>query len=204
MQIIAASFYGGIPLNPGWATAPIPPTPTSYDGVQPNGMDASQCKGGSVNTLLAMSRRTILAAAGGLALTMARRGYAATSAERKNGTMDIKRNGSRPSGKGPEAWFTGAVRVDPLFQVGDPTRVKRRSSDIRARCPHHVAHTSAGPDPDCHVRTRLGSMRGWTDRGSPPRRRYLVSTWREALAWRDEHDRFNTYSDYGVAQRQEC
>jgi len=34
--------------------------------------------------------------------------------------MDIKRNGSRPSGKGPEAWFTGTVRVDPLFQLGDP------------------------------------------------------------------------------------
>jgi quercetin dioxygenase-like cupin family protein len=37
--------------------------------------------------------------------------------------MDIKRNGSRPSGKGPEAWFTGTVRVDPMFQVGDPTRL---------------------------------------------------------------------------------
>jgi quercetin dioxygenase-like cupin family protein len=37
--------------------------------------------------------------------------------------MDIKRNGSRPSGKGPEAWFTGTVRVDPLFQVGDPARL---------------------------------------------------------------------------------
>jgi quercetin dioxygenase-like cupin family protein len=37
--------------------------------------------------------------------------------------MDIKRNGSRPSGKGPKAWFTGTVRVDPLFQLGDPTRL---------------------------------------------------------------------------------
>jgi hypothetical protein len=37
--------------------------------------------------------------------------------------MDIKRNGSRPSSKGPEAWFTGTVRVDPIFQVGDPARV---------------------------------------------------------------------------------
>jgi quercetin dioxygenase-like cupin family protein len=43
--------------------------------------------------------------------------------ERRNQTMDIKRNGSRPSGKGPEAWFTGTVRVDPMFQVGDPLRV---------------------------------------------------------------------------------
>jgi hypothetical protein len=37
--------------------------------------------------------------------------------------MDIKRNGSRPSGKGPEAYFTGTVRVDPMFQVGDPARL---------------------------------------------------------------------------------
>jgi quercetin dioxygenase-like cupin family protein len=37
--------------------------------------------------------------------------------------MDIKRVGSRPSGKGPADYFTGAVRLDPLFQAGDPTRV---------------------------------------------------------------------------------
>jgi quercetin dioxygenase-like cupin family protein len=37
--------------------------------------------------------------------------------------MDITRNGSRPSGKGPEAYFTGTVRVDPVFQVGDPMRL---------------------------------------------------------------------------------
>ena len=37
--------------------------------------------------------------------------------------MDIKRNGSRPSGKGPGAYFTGAVRIDPLFEAPDPARV---------------------------------------------------------------------------------
>jgi quercetin dioxygenase-like cupin family protein len=36
--------------------------------------------------------------------------------------MDIKRAGSRPSGKGPAEWFTGAVRIDPLFQAGAPAR----------------------------------------------------------------------------------
>ena len=29
--------------------------------------------------------------------------------------LEINRNGSRPSGRGPAEWFTGAVRVDPLF-----------------------------------------------------------------------------------------
>ena len=37
--------------------------------------------------------------------------------------MEIKRSGSQPSGKGPADYFTGAVRVDPLFQAPDPARV---------------------------------------------------------------------------------
>ena len=37
--------------------------------------------------------------------------------------MDIKRAGSRPSGKGPADYFTGAVRLDPLFQAAEPARV---------------------------------------------------------------------------------
>jgi len=36
--------------------------------------------------------------------------------------MEIKRIGSQPSGKGPEDWFTGAVRIDPLFQANDSRR----------------------------------------------------------------------------------
>src|SRR5712672_2159343 len=36
--------------------------------------------------------------------------------------MDIKRSGSQPSGKGPADWFTGTVRIDPLFQAPDPAR----------------------------------------------------------------------------------
>jgi hypothetical protein len=36
--------------------------------------------------------------------------------------MDIKRNGSRPSTKAPDTYFSGAVRVEPVFQVGDPVR----------------------------------------------------------------------------------
>src|SRR5438270_11862478 len=37
--------------------------------------------------------------------------------------IDIKRNGSRPSQKGPQDWFTGTVRIDPLFQAPEPARV---------------------------------------------------------------------------------
>ena len=36
--------------------------------------------------------------------------------------MEIKRSGSRPSGKGPADWFTGTVRIDPLFAANAPAR----------------------------------------------------------------------------------
>lgn len=37
--------------------------------------------------------------------------------------MEIARSGSQPSGKGSAEWFTGAVRVDPLFSPPGPARV---------------------------------------------------------------------------------
>ena len=36
--------------------------------------------------------------------------------------MHITRSGSLPSGKGPADWFTGTVRIDPLFQPTAPAR----------------------------------------------------------------------------------
>ena len=36
--------------------------------------------------------------------------------------MDIKRNGSQPSTKGSTEYFSGSVRIDPLFQAHDPAR----------------------------------------------------------------------------------
>jgi quercetin dioxygenase-like cupin family protein len=36
--------------------------------------------------------------------------------------MDIKKGGSQPSGQGPADWFTGTVRIDPLFQAPAPAR----------------------------------------------------------------------------------
>jgi len=37
--------------------------------------------------------------------------------------MEIKRAGSRPSGKGPADYFTGSVRIDPLLDAPEPARV---------------------------------------------------------------------------------
>lgn len=54
--------------------------------------------------------------------------------------MEIKRNGSQSSGKGPSDWFTGTVRIDPLFQTSHPARVAGASVTFEpgARTAWHV------------------------------------------------------------------
>lgn len=41
--------------------------------------------------------------------------------------MEIKRIGSQASSKGPAEWFTGEVRIDPLFEAPNPARVRGAS-----------------------------------------------------------------------------
>ena len=41
--------------------------------------------------------------------------------------MELKRNGTQPSSKGPDKYFTGNVRIDPLFEAPDPARVRGAS-----------------------------------------------------------------------------
>jgi quercetin dioxygenase-like cupin family protein len=41
--------------------------------------------------------------------------------------MDIKRGGSQPSNRGPAEWFTGTVRIDPLFPAIEPARAAANS-----------------------------------------------------------------------------
>src|SRR3954454_18743481 len=53
--------------------------------------------------------------------------------------MDVKRSGSQPSGKGPAEWFTGTVRIDPLFPANAPARAPGASVTLEpgARTPCH-------------------------------------------------------------------
>jgi quercetin dioxygenase-like cupin family protein len=72
-------------------------------------------------------RHTLAATAGLAALSAANLAAAETPAPAvattpRNTTMDIKRNGSRPSNIGSADYFTGAVRIDPLFQAPEPAR----------------------------------------------------------------------------------
>jgi quercetin dioxygenase-like cupin family protein len=80
-----------------------------------------------------ITRRRMLAVTSGIAALAATRPAAAEApiltvpTKRSNETMEIMRIGSRPSGKGPTEYFTGSVRIDPLFQAPDPARVRGAS-----------------------------------------------------------------------------
>ena len=54
--------------------------------------------------------------------------------------MDIVRAGTRPSARGPAEWFTGTVRVDPLFNPFDAARVQgaQVSFELGARTAWHT------------------------------------------------------------------
>ena len=56
------------------------------------------------------------------------RGQTTTLAiQRKELDMEIKKVGTQASMKGPADWFTGTVRIDPLFQANAPARVSAGS-----------------------------------------------------------------------------
>src|SRR5438132_9805900 len=78
-------------------------------------------------------RRRFLTTMGAVAATVLTfpailRGQTTTSAiQRKELDMEIKRVGTQASTKGPADWFTGTVRIDPLFQANAPARAAAAS-----------------------------------------------------------------------------
>jgi quercetin dioxygenase-like cupin family protein len=81
-----------------------------------------------------ITRRRLLASTGGLAALAAASSEAAGSdatltipTKSRRATMEIKRNGSQPSSKGPAEYFTGTVRRDPLFEAPEPARARGAS-----------------------------------------------------------------------------
>jgi NAD(P)-dependent dehydrogenase (short-subunit alcohol dehydrogenase family)/quercetin dioxygenase-like cupin family protein len=72
--------------------------------------------------------------------------------------MGITRAGSQPSGKGPAEYFTGSVRVDPLFQNSEPSRVTGGLVTFEPGSRSNW-HASARPDTD----------RGWMQYWGKPK-----------------------------------
>jgi len=66
--------------------------------------------------------------------------------------MEIKRIGSQPSGEGPADWFTGRVRIDPLFEAPEPARVRGASVTFEpgARTAWHT-HGSIGTNDETRM-----------------------------------------------------
>jgi quercetin dioxygenase-like cupin family protein len=79
----------------------------------------------AIGTSMSLSRRTFLKTTGAVlaspAILRAQTGASVTQQQKFN--MVIKRTGSEPSVKAPAEYFTGAARIDPLFQANPPTRV---------------------------------------------------------------------------------
>lgn len=76
--------------------------------------------------------------------------------------MEIKRVGSQSSGKGPSDWFTGTVRIDPLFTAPDPALVAAASVTFEpgartARHTHPLGQTLI-----------VTAGRGWAQREGGP------------------------------------
>lgn len=57
--------------------------------------------------------------------TSSRRTHADWKSALQKNIMEILKNGTLPSVKGPEDWFTGSVRIDPLFQKKEVTKLSK-------------------------------------------------------------------------------
>src|SRR6266487_7190243 len=77
-----------------------------------------------------LSRRTFLKTSGAAVLAgpaILRAQAAPDSNKKQELIMEIKRSGSQPSSKGPAEYFTGTVRINPLFEAPEPARVRGAS-----------------------------------------------------------------------------
>jgi quercetin dioxygenase-like cupin family protein len=85
--------------------------------------------------------------------------------------MKITRVGTQASGKGPAEWFTGTVRIDPLFQAPDPARVggAQVTFEPGARTAWHTHPLGQT--------LLVTSGAGWVQRDGSPLKRFVRAMW---------------------------
>jgi hypothetical protein len=116
--------------------------------------------------------------------------------------MEIKRNGTQASAKGPADTFTGTVRVDRLFSAPDPARTSG------AYVTFEPGARSAWHTHPLGQRLIVTAGSGWVQAWGGPvqeiksRRRDLDSARREALAWRQGNHLTHPHRHSGSAERQ--
>ena len=122
--------------------------------------------------------------------------------EKKDSHMEIRRSGSQPSSKGSADWFTGTVRVDPLFAAHDPARTSGGSVTFEpgARSAWHTHPLGQ----TLIVTVGVGRVQRWggTSRGDSSWRCHLDSARREALARCRTDNWHDAYRDPGSYGRQ--
>jgi quercetin dioxygenase-like cupin family protein len=77
--------------------------------------------------------------------------------------MEIKRNGSQPSNKGPADWFTGTVRIDHLFEAKAPARASSASVTFEPGA-RTAWHTHPLGQVLIDIRLWSSAARGWSGR----------------------------------------
>ena len=74
----------------------------------------------------------------------------------------IRRSGSQPSARGPADWFSGVVRIDPLFPAAAPARAAGNRGDVRAGGAHRLGiRHPLGQRPDRARRAAAASNALW-------------------------------------------
>lgn len=68
--------------------------------------------------------------------------------------MKIIRAGDTLSVAGPQDWFSGTVRIDPLFTAEEPGRSS--GAHVTFEPGARTAHAPRGADPYRHLRARSG------------------------------------------------
>ena len=153
---------------------------------------------------MALSRRSFLKTTGAVLATPAilRAQADAHLTQTQQINMDIKRSGSQPSTKGPADWFTGTVRIDPLFQAGAPARASGASVTFEPG-----ARTAWHTHPLGQTLVVTAGC-GWVQREGGPIEEIhpgdvdLVPPRRKALAWRRADHCHDSYRHSRTARRQ--
>jgi hypothetical protein len=115
--------------------------------------------------------------------------------------LAITRSGSQPSAKGSVDYFTGSVRIDPLFQANVPSRASGAMVTFELGA-HRVAHPSGWSSSDRDGRSRLGPVMGRRHSGHQTGRCRPDPAGCEALAWRHGHNGHDPHRHPGAGRRQ--
>ena len=106
--------------------------------------------------------------------------------------MEVKRSGSEASTKGPSDWFTGTVRIDPLFQTPDPARVAGASVTFEPG-----ARTAWHTHPLGQTLIVTAGCEERSERAGPPKKSDPVMLFGfhpvRTLAWCNTNNRYDAY-----------